>query len=117
MISAAATPAGQSPSWRSGTAERGQLTIVVKRLRTRKKTKRQRKLRFARSQVLHIHEIANSQGLDAAERAVAAFHPQLSPDARLEVVHRIADPGQYGGIETGTDPKLGDYADIAITKA
>jgi len=93
---------------------------VGKRLKARKSKNRTpktvRKLRLARDQVLHIHEVASSQGLEAAERAVSAFHPQLSADACLEVVHRIADPGQYGGIETGTDPEFGDYADIAITK-
>lgn len=91
---------------------------MSKRLKARKSRKNRtlRKLRLPRQQVMHIHEIANSQGLEAAGKAVSAFHPNLSRDALLEVVHRIADPGQYGGIETGTDPELGDYADIAITK-
>lgn len=75
-----------------------------------------RKLRVPRDRMMHIHEVFQAEGLDAAERALAAFHPGLSPDSRLEVVHRISDPGKYGGIETGTDPETGDYADIAITK-
>jgi len=74
-----------------------------------------RKIRIPKDQVMHIHRLANGGDPMSAKRALQAFHNQLSARALDELLRRITDPQGLGGIETGFDPVIGEYADIAIT--
>jgi len=74
-----------------------------------------RKIRFPKDQVMHIHRLAKGGDNGAARRAVQAFHPSLSDRELGELLLRIADPQGLGGLSTGFDPAIGEYADIAIT--
>jgi hypothetical protein len=93
------------------------------RIKKRKKSKSKggrtpkvlRKIRIPKDQVMHIHRLANGGDPASAKRALQAFHNQLSARAIDELLRRITDPQGLGGIETGFDPVIGEYADIAIT--
>jgi len=91
------------------------------RIKKRKKSKKGRtpkvlrKIRIPKDQVMHIHRLANGGDPASAKRALQAFHNQLSARAIDELLRRITDPQGLGGIETGFDPVIGEYADIAIT--
>ena len=90
-----------------------------KRKKARKKSGRGpkvlRKIRISKDQVMHVHRLANGGEPAAARRALKAFHSTLSPRDLDELLRRITDPQGLGGIETGFDPVIGEYADIAIT--
>ena len=97
----------------------------MSKTRKRKKVKKRsrtagpkvlRKVRLPRDQVMHVHRLAQGGDLASARRALAAFQGSLSQRALDELIQRIADPQGLGGIQTGFDPKIGDYADIAITE-
>jgi len=64
---------------------------------------------------MHIQRLDKGEDAAAAKRALLAFHPGLPPRDLEEVLLRIRDPQGMGGIETGHDPAIGDYADIALT--
>lgn len=74
-----------------------------------------KKVRLPREEVMHIHRLANGGDPAAARRVLLAFHSSLSARELDELVQRITDPQGLGGIETGYEPGIGDYADIAIT--
>ena len=74
-----------------------------------------RRIRFAKEQVMQIHRLIGGGDTAAARRAIHAFHPQLADRDMDELLIRIGDPQGQGGITTGFDPKIGEYADIALT--
>ena len=94
----------------------------LKKLR-KKKTGKARKpgsrgskrwVRIPRDQVLQIHSYAGRGDSMGAEQLVRLLLPQLTPPEVEQVVRRCGDPQGEGGIKTGHDPKVGEYADILI---
>jgi hypothetical protein len=75
-----------------------------------------RKVRLPRDVALQLNTLARGGDLTAAERHLRMLRPELAPHVIHEVAFRCADPQTAGGIETGHDPAIGDYADVAITK-
>ena len=72
-------------------------------------------VRLSKAQALELNFLAREESLDDAERRLRMIRPDLSPDAAHEVAWRCADPMTRGGIVTGVDPTLGEYADVAVT--
>jgi hypothetical protein len=72
------------------------------------------KVRLKKAEALELMRIGADDPA-MADRHLRMLRPNLSPEARKEVAWRCADPQARGGIETGHDPELGDYADIAVT--
>ncbi len=73
------------------------------------------KVRLPQKLALELHTLGRGGHLGAAELHLRMLRPELSADVAHEVAFRCADPSGRGGVETGTDPVLGEYADIAIT--
>jgi len=85
----------------------------------RKLAKGTRKTRFTvrlpRDKVLQIHSYASLGDTAQALQLLKILKPELGPDDAREVVMRCSDPTKYGGIKTGHDPEIGEYADICVT--
>jgi hypothetical protein len=75
-----------------------------------------RKVRLPQKLALELHTLAHGGDLTEAKRHLKMLRPELSAEVIHEVAFRCADPGGTGGIETGVDPKIGNYADVAVTK-
>ena len=75
-----------------------------------------KKVRLSQQHVLQIRQFAIAGDVDGATRTLQIFQPGLNAQELDEVIQRITDPGKLGGIETGSDPALGEYADFAITR-
>ena len=73
------------------------------------------KVRLPRDKVLQVHSYASLGDVEQALQLLKILKPELDPDDAHEVVMRCGDPGKYGGIETGHDPEIGEYADICVT--
>jgi hypothetical protein len=63
---------------------------------------------------MHIHRLAKDGDVAVARVALKAFQGQLSERELDQLMSRIVDPQAAGGIQTGVDPILGEYADFAI---
>ena len=88
----------------------------IKRQKTGGAPKTQFKVRLTKDEAMELMRIG-TEDLELADRHLRMLRPKLSDEARKEVAWRCADPQTRGGIETGHDPVLGDYADIAVTRA
>ena len=75
-----------------------------------------RKVRLPQKLALELHTLGRGGDLTVAERHLRMLRPELDDHIVHEVAFRCADPAGTGGIETGSDPAFGEYADIAITK-
>jgi hypothetical protein len=92
------------------------------RAKNRKKASRKRgragkvfrKIRISKDQVMHVHRLANGGDPEAAMKALRAFHPQLNERDIAELMTRVTDPQALGGIETGFDPVIGEFADFTL---
>jgi len=73
-----------------------------------------KRVRIPKGQVMHVHRLAKDGDIEVARVALKAFQSQLSERELDQLMMRIANPQASGGIETGVDPILGEYADFAI---
>ncbi len=80
----------------------------------RKGPKILKRVRIPKGQVMHVHRLAKDGDVEVARVALKAFQSQLTERELDQLMMRIADPQAAGGIETGVDPILGEYADFAI---
>ncbi len=88
----------------------------IKRRKPSGTPKTQFKVRLRKDEAMELMRIG-AEDPALAETHLRMLRPKLSLDARKEVAWRCADPRGRGGIETGTDPEWGEYADIAVTTA
>lgn len=75
-----------------------------------------RKVRLTQKLALELNTLGRGGDLTAAERHLRMLRPELDEHIVHEVAYRCADPSGTGGVETGHEPGIGEYADIAITK-
>lgn len=80
----------------------------------RKGPKVLKRVRIPKGQVMHVHRLAKDGDIEVARVALKAFQSQLSERELDQLMVRISDPQATGGIQTGVDPILGEYADFAI---
>lgn len=73
-------------------------------------------VRLSQKVAMELMTLGRGGDLTAAERHLRMVRPELDDHVVHEVCFRCADPGTTGGVRTGEDPKIGPYADIAITK-
>jgi len=89
-----------------------------KRKKTAKKSRKGpailKRIRIPKGQVMHLHRLANGGDPGAARSALKAFQSQLTERELDQLMIRIKNPQAEGGIQTGVDPILGEYADFAI---